>query len=134
MGYKAPQTIPPAYLRVKHNAIDVLNISKIKQHNYREHPNEKNYREYCSAVITTFLELRNKMYIVERKAGYDKAPKYNPLYELRAYYFDLDAATSVEPQKFAEYLELLQDLAEDTGLTKVSVEDENPEEAWRENL
>ena len=132
VGYKAPQTIPPAYLRIKHNAIDVLNIAKIKQHYYREHPSDSKYREYCSAVITAFLELRNKMYIVENSKSYKG--KFKKLYKLREYYFDLDAATQAEPQLFAEYLELLQDLAEDTGLTKVSVEDDNPAEAWKENL
>ena len=132
MSYSAKQTIPPAYLRIKHNAIDVLNIAKIKQAEYRERPSMANWREYCSAVITAFLELRNKMYIVEKASSYDG--KFNKLYELREFYFDLEATETKSAQAFAEYLELLQDLAEATGLTKVSVEDENPEEAWRENL
>ena len=132
MAYGIKQTMPPAWYRIKNHIVDVLNHAELMQANYRENPSLSNWERYVSAVVTAYLKLRAKIYIVERKSNYND--KYKQLDAIREYYFDIGSVPPEKAQVWAEYLELLQDLAEDTGLTKVSVEDENIDELWRENL
>lgn len=133
MAYGIKQTIPPAWHRIKNQIVDVINYAELKQKEFRDNPTQTNWEDYCSAVVTIYLKIRNKIYIVEKKTN----PKhdYDKLRELRKYYINLDGLTpESDGQDFCEYLELLQDLAEETGLTKVSVEDENIDDLWKENL
>ena len=133
MAHGIRQTIPPAWYRIKNQIVDVINFAELRQKEFRDDPTPKNWEEYVSAVVTVYLKIRSKIYLVEKKNNTN--PKYKRLDNLRAYCINLDGISAERDGKdFVEYLEILQDLAEETGLTKVSVEDENIEDLWKENL
>ena len=136
--HKGQETIPPAWKKVKNQIVDVLNHAELCLEHYRERPSEKTWLDFVNSVITVYTKLRVKIYTARR--GNDKENKYKELKNIEAYFLDVGKATLNGTQdidkakEWLTYFKLLQDLAEDTGITKVSVEDENPEEAWRENL
>lgn len=127
------EVIPAAWKREKNRILDKMYAVDDALDAVREVGGEAKWRDFLSKVVSGFKRLRTKMVAIAKT----KRPKYIPLNELKDYFFCIDNVpmTQENLEKWGKFSVLLDDLAEDAGITKVSVEDEtNPEDAWEKGL
>ena len=131
-NHKPKDTIPPAWKREKNRVLDLLYKEEDALSQLRETPNNESWVEFKSAIVSFWKRMRPKVNTINKK----KRPKYEALDVLKKYLFSVSSVELTESnlEKWGGYALLLDELAEATGITKVSVEESDPTQAWREGL